>query len=176
MNKLLNGAWNLIRPNTEWLVLLAVAGAAAFLYVQLARARADRDAAIHRAELVCAGAGASFAASATIERDAKGRPVTVDHPQGALCRRQVADLAGFRARTIEQSATILADALKDHDARQNTDTAAARSAAEAARSAALRMEAADAEAQRRNEVDHQWFAAVNGVAGLRAPGAGGAGR
>jgi hypothetical protein len=160
-------AW--ARGQTEWLVLLAVAGVGAYLYVQFGQVRADRDAALHAAEVICAGAGADFAASTTQGTDATGRTVTVANPRGAICQRHVAQLAGFKAATVEASAAALAKAMQEHDAKGNTDTAAARSAAEAASAAMLRMEKADAEAERTNVVDYEWFAAFNNVAGLRAP-------
>lgn len=161
------GAW--IGDQTRWLVLLLVAGVAAFLYVQFAQMRGDRDQLLHAAELICAGSGVEFPASVTSETDTNGKPVTIDHARGAICQRQVAMLASFKAGTDQKTAETLAQALADHDARQNRDSAAARSAAEAASSAAKRMEAADAEAERKNVVDRMWFAAVNGVAGLRPP-------
>lgn len=170
MKKLLIGALRLVTGQSEWLVLLAVGAIGAFLYVQYSQVRGDRDDAIVRANLICARVGGGFEKSVDQVRDAKGRLVTVKHQRGAVCQRLVADLADFKASTDEQSAKTLAKALADHDQRQNNDNLAARSAAEAARSAALRMEAADAEAERTNLVDREWFAAVNGVAGLRAPG------
>lgn len=157
-----------IANETGWLVLLAVAGVGAWLYIQFAQVRADRDNAIHVADLICAGVGTGFAPSVSQQASTKGKIVLVAHARGALCQRRVADLAEFKARTDEATAALLAQALKDHDARQNTDSAAARAAANAARAAAERMEIADAKANRTNIVDHEWFAAVNGVAGLRA--------
>lgn len=155
--------------NLEWLVLLAVAGVAAYFYADGRRVRADRADIEHAAELICAGAGAPFAASIDQEKDKAGKTVTVNHARGALCQRAVLDLARFKADTDAAAAKTLAQALKDHDARQGADTQAARTAAEAARAASERMEAADAKAERTNRVDSDWFAAVNGVAGLRPP-------
>jgi hypothetical protein len=173
IKKLFSFAAGWIGEQTGWLVLVAVGAVGAFLYVQFAQVSADRDAALHSAEVICAGAGADFAPSTTIEKTTDGKPVTVNHARGTICQRYVAQLAGFRAATVEQSAKTLADALVQHDAKNNADTAAARLAAETARDAALRMELADAQAERTNIVDHEWFAAVNGVAGLRAPGGSG---
>ena len=157
-----------IASETGWLVLLAVAGVGAWLYVQFAQVRADRDNAIHVADVICAGVGTGFAPSVSQETSTNGKIVLVAHARGVLCQRKVADLADFKARTDEATAALLAQALKEHDARQNKDSAAARAAADAARAAAERMEIADAKADRTNIVDHEWFAAVNGVAGLRA--------
>lgn len=144
-----------LRAQTAFLVLLAVAGVGAWLYVQFQQVRIDRDDLRHRAEVICAGSGAPFAASGKVAR-------------GNACAAQVAALVKFRADSDQLTARTLADALAAHDARQNDDNRAARAAAEAARSAAHRMEMADAQAERTNLVDREWFAAVNGVAGLRA--------
>ena len=163
--------WSKVAGEAAFLVLLAVAVVGAWLYVQFQQVRADRDALAHTAEVICASAGAGFAASADQAKDTAGQLVTVAHARGQLCQRQVVNLAAFKANTDQVTAATLAQALADHDARQNTDNLAARDAAEAARSAALRMEAADAEAERKNLVDREWFAAVNGVAGLRAAAA-----
>ena len=159
-----------IRAGGQFLVLLAVASVGAWLYVQLQQIRADRDWFQHWAEVTCAGAGEGFAPSKGAAQASNGKTVTVNHARGQLCARRVTDLAGFKAQTDQETAAQLAAALREQTERQNTDTLAARSAAEAARSAAERMEAADAEAERKNLVDRNWFAAVNGVAGLRPAG------
>jgi len=151
-----------LRAEAAFLVLLAVAAVGAWLYVQFQQVRADRDDVLHRVELICASSGTDWTATPPA-KDAPG------YRRGVLCRAKVAGLADFKAHTDELTAATLAKALADHDARQNTDNQAARAAAEAARSAAQRMEMADAEAERKNLVDRDWFAAVNGVAGLRAP-------
>lgn len=151
-----------LRAEAAFLVLLAVAAVGAWLYVQFQQVRADRDDAVHRAELICASSGTDWTAT-------PGGKATPAYKRGVLCRAQVAGLADFKAHTDELTARTLAQALADHDARQNTDNQAARTAAEAARAAAQRMEMADAQAERKNLVDRDWFAAVNGVAGLRAP-------
>ena len=142
------------RADLAFLVLFAVAGIGAWLYVQFQQVSADRDDLQHRAEVICAGSGAAFAGSAKL-------------PRGKACAAEVAALVKFKAESDQLTARTLADALAAHDARQNTDTLAARRAAEAAQSAAQRMEMADAKAERTNIVDSDWFRAVNGVAGLR---------
>jgi len=144
-----------VKAEAFFLVLLAVAAVGAWLYVQYRQVSADRDDLRHRAELICAGSGADFAAIGTTAR-------------GVRCAQTVADLVKFKGDSDQLAATTLAKALADHDARQNDDTRAARAAAEAASSAAQRMEMADANAGRTNLVDREWFRAVNGVAGLRA--------
>jgi hypothetical protein len=144
-----------LREQASFLVLLAVAIVGAWLYVHYRQTITDRDDLLRRAEVICARAGQPFEASGKVAR-------------GVACSVRVAGLADFKAKTDELTAATLAKALADHDARQLTDNMAARTAAEAARAAALRMEIADANAERRNLVDREWFAAVNGVAGLRA--------
>ncbi|VXC90757.1 hypothetical protein [Sphingomonas sp. 8AM] len=155
LKNLLRGLTAKLRAEMAFIVLLAVAGAGAWLYVQLRSVTADRDDLLRRAELICASAGGDFTAGKL--------------KRGEACRLKIAGLADFKARTDQITAETLAKALADHDARQLTDNNAARRAAEAARDAAHRMEIADAEAERRNLVDREWTAAVNGVAGLRAP-------
>jgi hypothetical protein len=145
-----------VKAEAFFLVLLAVAAVGAWLYVQYRQVGADRDDLQHRVELICAGSGTEFAAAGKTAR-------------GVRCAQTVAGLVKFKGDSDQLTAQTLAKALADHDARQNTDTQAARLAAEAARSAAQRMEMADANVERTNLVDREWFAAVNGVAGLRAP-------
>lgn len=169
MKKLLGLAFGYLKGESSWLVLLAVAGVGAWLYVNLMQARSERDGLQHWAEVTCAASGAAFPASTSFENSSAGKLVVVRHDQGVLCRTRVADLASFKAQSAERTAELLAQALKDHDTRAGVDSAAARRAAEAANQAALRMETADADAERTNLVDREWFAAVNGVAGLRAP-------
>lgn len=165
--KIIRTLWRFIAPNSEWLVLLAVAGTAAWFYADGRVVRADRAGILQASQLICAGAGVEFAASTTIETDMKGRKVTVEHERGAVCRRQVANLASFRADTVQATADTLAGAMKDRDTKMGTDAARAAADAAAARAATERMETEDAKAQTSNRVDRGWYAAVNGVAGLR---------
>lgn len=152
---LIAGGWAKLTANVSFVVLVIVAAIGAWLYVQAAHVRTDRDDLLRRVEVICARAGQPFEATGKVAR-------------GVACNVKVAGLADFRAKTDELTAATLAQALADHDARQLTDNQAARAAAEAARSAAQRMEIADAKAERTNLVDRDWFAAVNGVAGLHA--------
>jgi len=144
-----------VKAEAFFLVLLAVAAVGAWLYVQYRQVSADRDDLQHRVELICAGSGTDFAAIGKTAR-------------GVRCAQTVAGLVKFKGDSDQLAAATLAQAMADHDARQNNDTRAARAAAEAASSAAQRMEMADAQAERTNLVDRDWFRAVNGVAGLRA--------
>jgi hypothetical protein len=143
-----------LKAELGFIVLLVVASAGAWMYAEWRTARADRDDLQHRVELICTAGGADFAGAGNVAR-------------GVACKARIATLADFKNRTAEITAKTLADALAAHDARQLTDNQAARDAAEMARDAATRMENADAEAERRNLVDREWTAAVNGVAGLR---------
>lgn len=155
IKSLVLGGWSKLKGDIAFVVLVIVAGIGAWLYVEAAHVRADRDDLLRRVEVICARAGQPFEASGKVAR-------------GVACNVRIAGLADFKAKTDELTAATLAQALADHDARQLTDNQAARAAAEAARSAAQRMEIADAKAERTNLVDRDWFAAVNGVAGLRA--------
>jgi len=153
----LKGLFAKLKAELAFVVLLAVASAGAYFYVRAERAIADRDAVLHRAELICKSAGIDFLSS---------RPRIAD---GVDCGTRVQRLAEWKGEAERQTAQLMAQALADNAARQARDNDAARRAAEAAQSAALAMEKADAEAERRNLVDREWFAAVNHVAGLRAP-------
>ncbi|WP_294328335.1 hypothetical protein, partial [uncultured Sphingomonas sp.] len=91
---------------------------------------------------------------------------------GQRCKAAIADLAAFRTDSDRMTADKLAAAMRDRDARTQTDAVHARVAAEAARAATQRMEAADAKAAPTDRIDGDWFAALNDLAGLRAQPAG----
>jgi hypothetical protein len=167
--KLFRLVWGVVKPNTEWFVLLAVAGVGAWFYVQFAQVRADRDALAHSVELICAGAGTDFAASSAREKDTKGKPVTVNYARGALCQRAVRNLAAFQNGTNAETARILTGAMKDHDTKSGTDAASAARSAELARASTERMEKADAQIDQTDRVGAAWFDALNDVGGLRPP-------
>ncbi|MES3107415.1 hypothetical protein [Sphingomonas aurantiaca] len=114
-----------VKAEAFFLVLLAVAAVGAWLYVQYRQVSADRDDLQHRAELICAGSGTDFAAMGKTAR-------------GVRCAEKVAGLVKFKGDSDQLAAATLAQALADHDARQNDDNQAARAAAEAASSAARR--------------------------------------
>lgn len=156
-----------IAPNTEWLVLLAVAGVGAWLYAQLGQIRADRDRLAHFAEVVCASSGVPFPASRVAGKDAKGKPVTIAYPAGKLCGERIIALAKFERETDAATASTLATAMTQHDQKSGTDAARAAEDAKAARAATERMEKADAEIDQSNRVGGSWFDAVNDVGGLR---------
>ena len=145
-----------VRAEAAFLVLLAVAAVGAYLYVQFQQVRADRDDLQHRAEMICARAGADWSAT----KDAK---------RGVLCARRAAELATFKSTADQETARLLADAMKDANARAARDIETASLSAARMGAALTKMETADAQAERRNLVDREWTSAVNGVAGLRAP-------
>jgi hypothetical protein len=153
----------------EWLTLLAVSAVAAWFYVQFAETRAERDALVKWAEVTCAGANAPFEAATEERVDSNGKAVKVTFDRGQRCRTAVTTAVAFKAKSDQDTAQLLADAMRARETKAAADSALARTAAEAARDAALRMENADAEAFATNRVDRPWFAALNDVAGLRAP-------
>ena len=155
MIALLKRGLSWIRGEATFLVLFLVAGVGAWLYVQYREVRADRDDIRHRAEMICARAGADWAA-------------TKDAGRGVLCARRAAELATFRSTSDQETARLLAAAMEQANARAARDVQNASTSAARMRDALARMESADAQAERRNLVDREWTAAVNGVAGLRA--------
>ena len=156
IRRLLSPLFAKIRAEATFLVLLAVAAGGAWFYVQYQQVRADRDDVQHRVEVICARSGAEWAASKDAQR-------------GVLCARQAAALSLFKATADEETARILAEAMKNANARAARDIETASLSAARMGAALTRMETADAQAERRNLVDREWTAAVNGVAGLRAP-------
>jgi hypothetical protein len=154
-----------IRAARDWLTLLAVAGAAAFLYYKFATVRNERDQLRAFAAVTCASAGAEFAASSAL--DAKGK--TVKHKAGELCRGRILELAAFERDATKASNEALAGALADHNRKSEADLASAARNAAAAAAAAQRMEQADNEIQKDDRVGRNWFDALNDLAGLREP-------
>lgn len=156
--------WAAIRNAREWLTLVVVAAIGAWLYVQLAETRADRDRLTAQADVICAAAGEPFAASVVL---IDGRPVARE--RGLRCRQKVTGLVAFRDDTERASAEVLAAAMREREGKAAVDARAARDAAQALASATERMEIADAEAERRNRLDRDWWTAFNDLAGLRSP-------
>lgn len=153
---MIRGFFTSLKAQAQFIVLLAVAAAGAIFYVQAQRTRADRDDIAHRVEIICAKAQSDWSAVKGAER-------------GVVCARRVADLLTFKTTADQESARVLAAAMEEANARAARDMQSARASADRMRDALSRMEAADVEAERRNLVDREWTAAVNGVAGLRAP-------
>ncbi|MFA6125081.1 hypothetical protein [Sphingomonas sp.] len=161
------GLWRLVAPNTEWLVLLAVASLGAWLYAQLGQIHADRDRLAHFAEVTCAASGTPFPASTVEAKDKKGKLVAIAYPAGKLCGERVLNLAKFERETDAATAQTLADAMSQHDEKSADDAARAARDAKAARDSTERLEKADAEIDDSNRVGGSWFDAVNDVGGLR---------
>lgn len=157
----------------EWLTLLAVGAAAAWLYAQWAEVRQDRDRLAHWADVTCAGAGTSFAGGTERRTDTAGKPVTVRFADGQRCRTAITTAVAFKGETDRATAERLARAMLEHDGKLVADARLARVAAEAAKAATERMEIANAEVEAQADgtgrVDRAWFAALNDVAGLHPP-------
>lgn len=147
----------------QFLTLLVLGAVAAWLYVQFAEVRSQRNALFAWADATCAATGTPYAASELPGPDGKPVPIAA----GKLCRLAVANHAAFVADTNRQSAELLAAAMKNRDDKTATDAAQARAHALAARTAIERMETEDAEVTN-DRVARDWFAALNDVAGLRA--------
>ena len=145
-----------LKAEAGFLVLLAVAAAGAWLYVQFQQVRADRDDVVHRAELVCAGLGVKWTASH-------------GGGTGAACADRARQLRADREEIDRQSVRLFADAMSRAKALTDADAKAAREALARANAAETRMEAANANADANDHVGADWIAALNDLAGLRRP-------
>lgn len=144
-----------LRAGRKMLTLLAVASAAAGLYVWGETGRRDRDALIVWGDLTCAAAGSEF------------RPDEVKKRQwGVACLAEVKRLVevekALKAQNLE---TLLAD-LERREGKEAADAALAAVMSQRAADAVARMEAADA-AVEGDRVGSDWAAAVNELGGLR---------
>ena len=156
--------WGQVKAARDWLTLLAVAGAAAFLYYQFQTVQRDRDSLLGFARLACAAAGAEFDASiSTVNGKA------VSHKRGELCSGRIHALGAFERDTLKASNDGLAGALADHASKSEADALAAARDAAAAGAAAQRMEQAENEVRQDDRVGPAWFDALNDLAGLRSP-------
>jgi hypothetical protein len=146
--------WGGLRGEIGFIVLLAVAGVGAWLYVQARHAERDRDVAVQRGELVCANVGVKW---------------TAKHPRGpgAACADRASQLRTDREAIDRQTARLLSDAIQAQNARSIADTQAAQAAMARARAADTRMEKANADANAHDHVGADWIAALNDLAGLR---------
>jgi len=154
--------WGQIKGARDWLTLLAVAAAAAWLYYQFATVQRDRDALLGFARINCATAGAEFDASSTIEA---GK--TVKHKRGELCSKRMLALTAFERDTLSSSNKALAGALEQHATKSEADASAAARDAAAAAAAAHEMEKAENAIAQDNRVGPDWFDAFNRLAGLQ---------
>jgi hypothetical protein len=158
--------WRWIAGAREWLVLFAVAAAAAWFYVDARQVRADRDAWASWGDQVCAFAGAGTA-PATVEIQTDKGPRKVEKPRGQLCAEAVQDLAAFKARSQTESARLLAEAQREREQKAAVDRAASHSDAADRRAAQAKMEEVDAQVGDDDRVGSDWFARLNELAGLR---------
>lgn len=140
----------------EWLTLLAVASAAAFLWWKFHQVQSERDALKRWSEVACAQAGSDFRAT-------PGAP-------GSICRQAIITLAKFRTETIAASNAALSDDIATREQKAGADLVRARAAAADARRAAELMEKANAAIGPDGQVGPAWFDAVNRAAGLRPTG------
>lgn len=136
-----------IGRNRSYLTLVILAVVAAGLWAEL-------KATVSTAERICAAAGSEFAAK-------DGQP-------GAACVREVIRLAAFKAEAQDRTNEALIAAMHEREAKQARD-AERRHARLEARLAALSTMTAAEEEVRNDQVSGSWFAALNRLAGLRAP-------
>ena len=150
----LRSLFDLIGSNRAFLTLLAVAMAAAWLWAAYASTKATLTATMAMAERICAAAGASYVTD-------KGKP-------GEACARDVTRLARFKSEAQSQTNEALLAAMHAREAKQARDTAE-REARLDARLAALSAMRTAEEQIHDDQVSGSWFAALNRLAGLRAP-------
>lgn len=151
--------WGWITGARDWLTLLAVAAAAAFLWYKFATVSRDRDALLASANVLCAAAGSEFTASSTPDGKRLKR--------GELCLKRVRELQAFERDTLSSSNKALAGALETHNTKSEADAQAAARDFAAAAQAARNMEHAENAIAEDNRVGPDWFGAVNDLAGLR---------
>ncbi|WP_069337150.1 hypothetical protein [Sphingobium yanoikuyae] len=164
MIALVKAIWSGISVRREWLTLLAVAAAGAWLYVQYEQVRRDRDAWSRWASTACAFVDAPIAVDV-------GAPRRTD-----ACTVRLGALASFERETLAESNRALAAHQAADRARMQGDAARAGADARTAREALAAMEKENDRIDQ-DRVSGPWFDALNRVAGLRrtpdgAPGAG----
>lgn len=158
MVKLIKAALGWLTGNRSYVTFLLVAAAGAWMYVQFATVRADRDDLTTLAQQLCLAAGSELVPDGTHQSD-----------RGRNCRSAIISLAAFQRDSQAATARVLIDAMHERDRKQQIDVAAATAAANEARDAALNMEKANATIGPDDRVGGAWFAALNRLAGLRAP-------
>ncbi len=150
----LRSLFDLIGSNRAFLTLLAVAMAAAWLWAAYASTKAALTATVAMAERICAAAGSEY-------QPAKGKP-------GEACTRDVTRLARFKSEAQSQTNEALLAAIRDREAKQARDTAQRQARLESRLAALTAMHTAE-EQVHDDQVAGSWFAALNRLAGLRAP-------
>ena len=146
--------FSLLGKHRADLTLLAVAVAAAGLWVAYASTKAELIETTHRAERICAAAGNAY-------QPAKGKP-------GEACARAVTRLARFKSEAQSQTNEALLAAMHVREAKQARDTAEREARLDARLAALSAMHTAE-EQIHDDQVSGSWFAALNRLAGLRAP-------
>jgi hypothetical protein len=147
----LRSAWSWLGKHREFLMLLVVAGVAAYLWFLFETTRSERDRALAWRTTVCSSVGAD---------DAK--PIE--------CQQRIAHLAAFERDTLASSNSVRAAAAQQHVTKAAADVEAADRDRAIAGAAYHEMEQANAAIGQDDYVDGDWFAALNRTGGLRAPG------
>lgn len=164
MIALVKAIWSGILVRREWLTLLAVAAAGAWLYVQYEQVRRDRDAWSRWASTACAFVDAPIVFDV-------GAPRRTD-----ACTVRLGALASFERETLSESNHVLAEHQAAERARAQGDAARAGADAAHARETLAAMEKQNDRIEQ-DRVGGPWFDALNRLAGLRrepdAPAAGG---
>jgi len=147
-----------LKAGRKVLTFAVVLIAAASWYVQAQlTAHRERDL-LTRAEKICAATAGTTPAEPFV--------VARRGDWGVACLDRVADLALFRAQTVEGSLSEAVSAMEAREGKQATDAALAAAMAARTNDTLKRMEAADA-AVENDRVGPGWAAAVNDLGGLR---------
>lgn len=138
------------------LVLVLIAGAAAYFWME--KAKADRAGLLAQAREICATSGEPFQPEGSKQAD-----------WGRRCNGRVAALVRFHAETVSGSNEVLRHALERQLGKSDADAVLAAIYAKQASEALTRMEAENAKVE--NDVVGAGYAcALNDLAGLRADG------
>ena len=146
------------------LVVLAI-----FLVAYRAGEKADQRRVDPVVAGICAAAGATW-----VETDKDGKPLA-RAKWGRDCKAAAAKLAAFKADALAGRAKALEQYGREQDQKTAADVAAAERQAKALSAARFSMEQEDV-AVKDDRVGGSWFARLNDLGGLRAPGAGQADR
>ena len=151
----LRSLFGLLGSNRGFLTLLTVAMVAAWLWASYASTKATLTATVAMSERICAAVGSAY-------QSAKGKP-------GEACAREVTQLARFKSESQDKTSEALLAAMSAREAKQARDTAKRQAQLDARLAALSTMHTAE-EQVHDDQVTGSWFAALNHLAGLRAPG------
>jgi len=140
--------------NRSFLTLVALAAAAAWLWAAYAGVNARLVDTTHRAERICAAAGSAF--------------VTGKDKPGEVCASHVQQLARFKSDAQDKTAEALITAMHAREVKQARDAERRQARLEARLASLSAMNSAE-EQVHDDQVTGSWFAALNRLAGLRAP-------